>query len=268
MDLTQSLRPPSRLTTLPAEIRVQIYSYLFDSWTLHIDCARAAPVAAKEDDHTSGGHTASRHAGLNLRVHAVDFPLSAFLTCRSLYADFKGLGPLPVGKLHVSCDLASAYVLRARFGELLDELRDRVDCLSARTLEVNQDGIYGLDIALVKGRMAGLKTIEVGMRDLAVNAQYAPGWVRKALEMEGTVVRNAEGDKGWESSEFAFGYLHSFLGWEMPTKERLEGNGIVRLRAKQEITIWAERKCLARMVSGLHIGIYVVSAMLTSASRT
>ena len=133
-------------------------------------------------------------------------------------------------------------------------MSDRVDCLRATKLVVNQDGVYGLNIGLLRGRMTKLEAIEVEMRDSTLNAQYASPWVRTALEKSCEVVKCDEGAKGYESNEFAFGYLHSFLGWELPgAKATTEGHR-VRLFARQEVTVWAEKRSIARLVSPLARG--------------
>lgn len=234
------------LTSLPAEIRVQIYAHLFADWTLCVSISQKSPRSEDDlgdADKEEGGK--SRRPG----VRAIGFPGAIFHVCRSMYCDLMAMRPFPLETLQIDCFMNLASELRGRLGLTLEEVEDRVDWKRARKVLVNQEGVHAIDVELIKRKMERLSAVEVVLRDANVNAQYAPGWVSKALDRDSSVV-NATGDEtGWESSEFAFGYLHSFLGWRHPMPVEMCTRRQARLLARQHVSVWSQRQCVARLVS-------------------
>lgn len=238
----------SYLTSLPVEIRRLIYAYLLDDWRLHVSCTRPPPPPPPPPEAECGKYAVEQKP--QLAVRAGGFPTAVFLVCRNVYHDMVALKPYPLGTLQVEGDGSVVSSLRARFEGLLDGLREEVDWSRTENVLVNQDGVFALDVGVIKGRMNRLQSIEVALRDLSVNAQCTPRWLWNTLGQSRDVVRSRHGDTGWESAEFAFGYLHSFLGWQWPGSEEPIPSRSVELRARQHVSISTKEKCIARLVCG------------------
>lgn len=234
------------LTSLPAEIRVQIYAHLFEDWTLCVSRSQKPP-RSKDDPHEADGGEGGKDG--RPEVRAIGFPSAIFHVCRSMYCDLAAMRPFPLETLQIDCFMNLASDMRCRLGLTLEEVQDRVDWTRARKVLVNQEGVHAIDVELVKRRMERLSAVEVILRDVDVNAQYAPGWVSKALDRDSSVVNAASNEAGWESSEFAFGYLHSFLGWRHPMPVGMCIRKQAKLLARQHVSVWSQRKCIASVVS-------------------
>lgn len=244
-DLPESQRT-SRLTGLPAEIRAQIYTHLFEDWTL---CVSITPKPPRSEDDTYDTHQDNGWVGGRPDVRATGFPAAVFHVCRGMYGDLMAMRPFPFEILQIDCYMNLASELRNRLGLALEQVEDRVDWTRASKVLVNQEGVHAVDVELVKRKLERLSAVEVVLRDVHVNAQYCAGWVRKALDQDSSAVDASGDETGWESSEFAFGYLHSFLGWRHPMASELCARKQARLLARQHVSVWSQRTCVARLVS-------------------